>query len=183
VKRKIRMSPPHFGVCSFAVSASNSEVLELTARLGSRLGYTGHVSLEFKWDHRDGLYKYIELNPRLPASVALDEASGVPTVWNTYRVALGEDVEPVASRQRDGVIYLMPLDDAYNRLKDGERLGAILAHYLAWSLHRRVGPHFAWHDPLPGLVHIWTFLRKPAVERYQRFRARRVPPPGPSAVD
>lgn len=169
VKRKIRMSPPHFGVCSFAVSASNPEVLELTARLGSRLRYTGHVSVEFKWDHRERLYKYIELNPRLPASVALDEASGVPTVWNTYRVALGEDVEAVAPRQRDGVVYLMPLDDAYNRLKDGESLGAILRHYLAWGLHKRVGPHFAWNDPWPGIVHIWTFFRKPAASRLRRF--------------
>jgi len=172
VKRKIRMSPPHFGVCSFAVSASNPEVLGLAARLGSGLRYTGHAALEFKWDHRDGLYKYIELNPRTPASVALDEASGVPTVWNTYRVARGEDVVPVAPRQRDGVVYLKLPEDLYNRLKDGETPAGILRHYLGWVFHKRVGAHFAWHDPLPGVVHIWRYLSNPIAERLRRFRTR-----------
>ena len=73
---------------------------------------------------------------------------------------------------RDGVVYLMPLDDAYNRLKDGESLAAILWHYLTWGLHRRVGPHFAWDDPWPGVVHVWDFVRKPAVERLQRLGSR-----------
>lgn len=172
VKRKIRMSPPHFGVCSFAISASNPTVLGLAAKLGKGLGYTGHAALEFKWDHRDRLYKYIELNPRTPASVALDEASGVPTVWNNYRVALGEEVEPLPSRQRDGVVYLIPLEDMYHRMKDGEPLPAILLHYLRYAFHKRVGPHFAWNDPLPGFADAGTFLSKLAEARRQRWKAR-----------
>lgn len=180
VKRKIRMSPPHFGVCSFAISASNPTVLELAAKVGKGLRYTGHAALEFKWDLRDGLYKYIELNPRTPASVALDEASGVPTVWNTYRVALGEEVEPAPSRQRDGVVYLIPLEDMYHRMKDGERLPAILLHYLRYAFHKRVGPHFAWNDPLPGFVDAWTFVRGLAESRRRRWRAWRAPSAGDS---
>lgn len=172
VKRKIRMSPPHFGVCSFAISASNSTVLDLTAKLGKALRYTGHAALEFKWDHRDGLYKYIELNPRTPASVALDEASGVPTVWNSYRVARGECPEPVSSCQRDGVVYLILLEDMYHRMKDGERLGAILLHYLRYAFHKRVGPHFAWDDPFPGFADTWTFVRNLVGARLRRRRAR-----------
>lgn len=169
VKKKIRMSPPHFGVCSFAVSASNPEILDLAARLGSGLRYTGHAALEFKWDRRDGLYKYIELNPRTPASVTLDQASGVPTVWNTYRVARGEDVAPVAPRQRDGVVYLSLLEDVYSRLKDGETPAAILRHYLGWAFHKRVGPQFAWDDPLPGVVHTWRYLSNLVAGRLRRL--------------
>lgn len=79
------MSPPHFGVCSFAISASNPTVLGLAAKLGKGLGYTGHAALEFK---------------------------------------------------------------------------------------KRVGPHFAWNDPLPGFADAGTFLSKLAEARRQRWKAR-----------
>lgn len=159
VKRKLRMSPPHFGVCSLAVSAVNRDVLDLARLLGERLGYTGHASIEFKWDHRDGLYKYIEVNPRIPASVSLDEASDVSTVWTTYRLALGDDVAAGPLRQRDGVVYVKLLEDVVNRLADGERLGAILSQYLRLLFKRRVGAHFTWHDPRPGLAFALGFGR------------------------
>lgn len=171
VKRKLRMSPPHFGVCSLAVSASNPEVLELVRRVGGLLSYTGHASIEFKWDHRDGLYKYIEINPRIPASVTLDEASGVPTVWNTYRLALGEDVTPVAPRQRDGVVYIKLLEDITNRLNDREHPWRILWQYLTLAFRKRVGAHFTWYDPQPGLAHAWWFTRQKWPGLRRRLRA------------
>jgi predicted ATP-grasp superfamily ATP-dependent carboligase len=170
VKRKLRMSPPHFGVCSLAVSASNPEFLELVRRLGDLLRYTGHASIEFKWDQRDGLYKYIEINPRIPASVALDEASGVPTVWNTYRLALGEELTPVAARQRDGVIYVKRLEDIANRLRDGEHAWAILWQHLTLVFRKRVGAHFAWYDPQPGLAYAWWFARERWAGLLRRLR-------------
>lgn len=159
VKRKLKMSPPHFGVCSLAVSAANRDVLDLARLLGERLGYTGHASIEFKWDHRDGLYKYIEVNPRIPASVSLDEASDVSTVWTTYRIALGDEVAARPLHQHDGVIYVKLLEDVVNRLADGERFAAILGQYLRLLFRRRVGAHFAWHDPRPGIAFAWWFGR------------------------
>jgi D-aspartate ligase len=174
VKRKLRMSPPHFGVCSLAVSASNPEFLELVRRLGSLLHYTGHASIEFKWDYRDGLYKYIEVNPRIPASVALDEASGVPTVWATYRLALGEDLRPASTTpQRDGVVYVKRLEDITNRLNDGERAAGILWHHLALARRRRVGAHFAWSDPKPGLAYAWWFALEKWAGLWRRLRTAR----------
>lgn len=170
VKRKLHTAPPHFGVVSFGVSTSNAKVLELTASVGAKLRYSGHLGMEFKWDARDGRYKYIELNPRLPASVALDEAAGVPTVFNTYRVARGDDVRPVAQRQRDGVIFLDMLNDAYHRRTDGESAATIAWDYLACSLRKRVGPHFAWNDPLPGFYFAANFLRRPIARRLERWR-------------
>jgi predicted ATP-grasp superfamily ATP-dependent carboligase len=173
VKRKLRMSPPHFGVCSLAVSASNPEFLELVRQLGALLRYTGHASIEFKWDRRDGLYKYIEINPRIPASVALDEASGVPTVWSTYRLALGEDVTPVATRQHDGVVYVKRLEDIANRLRDRERPWVILWHHSTLVFRKRVGAHFAWHDPRPGLAYAWWFAREKWAGLWRRLRLAR----------
>jgi predicted ATP-grasp superfamily ATP-dependent carboligase len=139
--------------------------------LEERLGYTGHASIEFKWDHRDGLYKYIEINPRIPASVSLDEASDVSTVWTTYRLALGDDVAASPLRQRDGVIYVKLLEDVVNRLADGERLAAILRQYLRLIFKRRVGAHFTWHDPRPGLAFALWFGRARWASLRRQLRA------------
>jgi predicted ATP-grasp superfamily ATP-dependent carboligase len=152
IKQKISMYPPHFGGSTFAVSASNSEVYELTRKVGNALGFIGHAGIEFRWDARDGQYKYIECNPRMPENVEFDEYCDMPTVWNSYLVALGNDPKRSEWSQRDGVIYLDLDGDLRGRLADGESLLAILASYLKYMFRRRKGPSFAIDDPLPGFI-------------------------------
>lgn len=158
IKQKIRMSPPHFGGSTFAISAFNSEVYELTRRIGKKLGYVGHAGIEFRWDDRDGEYKYIECNPRMPENVEFDEFCGLPTVWNSYLVALGERPYGSPRRQRDGVVFLDLRKDFATRLRDGERVWAIVGSYLRYVFHRRKGQTFAFDDPLPGFVVIWRLF-------------------------
>ena len=155
VKQKISMYPPHFGGSTFAVSADNSEAYELTRRVGNELHYVGHAGIEFRWDKRDKEYKYIECNPRMPENVEFDEFCDMPTVWNSYQVALGIDPDKSAHTQREGVYYLDLDGDLRGRLADGESLFAIIGSYLKIMLHRRKGPSFAWDDPRPGLVVAW----------------------------
>ena len=158
MKQKISMYPPHFGGSTFAVSASNPEVYELTRRVGNQLGYVGHAGIEFRWDKRDREYKYIECNPRMPENVEFDEYCDMPTVWNSYQVALGKHPEKSEHEQREGVYYLDLDGDLRGRLADGESLFAILASYLKIMLRRRKGPSFAWDDPRPGLVVAWRSM-------------------------
>lgn len=159
MKQKIRMNPPHFGGSTFAISASNDEVYELTRRVGSALGYVGHAGIEFRWDERDGQYKYIECNPRMPDNVEFDEYCDMPTVWNSYLVALGEKPTKSARQQRDGVIFLDLRVDFAARLRDGEPILEILGSYLKYFFHRRKGQYFAFDDPKPGLLVLWRTLQ------------------------
>ena len=155
IKQKISMYPPHFGGSTFAVSASNDEVYELTRRVGNELEYVGHAGIEFRWDKRDKEYKYIECNPRMPENVEFDEYCDMPTVWNSYQVALGNDPRMSPNMQREGVYYLDLDGDLRGRLADGESLFAILVSYLKILHRRRKGPSFAWDDPRPGFVVAW----------------------------
>lgn len=175
IKRKIRMAPAHFGPSTIAVSAWNAEVHELTRRIGQALGYVGHAGVEFRQDFRDGLYKYIEINPRIPANVELDEASGVPTVWNSYAACLGRPVSVSGSPQREGVFYVDLLEDIYARLIDQEPLVSIIRHHLTLLRRRRSGQYFAWDDPLPGLLRSARFVRRhfPGFCRWVCRRGRR----------
>ena len=159
IKQKISMYPPHFGGSTFAVSASNPEVYELTRRVGRELNYVGHAGIEFRWDDRDGQYKYIECNPRMPENVEFDEYCDMQTVWNSYQVALGNDPVKSPHSQRDGVIYLDLDGDLRGRLQDGESLLAVLGSYARCAFRRRKGPSFAIDDPLPGVVVAWRFVK------------------------
>lgn len=170
IKNKHRMLPAHYGGSTCAESAANPAVLELARRLGRALRYTGHAGIEFRWDARDGRYKYIELNPRLPHNVEFDAFCGLPTVWNTYRVALDEPTAFVPGRQRDGLLYLELIDDLKARLQEGQRPRAMLADYLRLLPRRKGGVYFAWDDPVPGLWMGWRVMRA----GLRRLRAGRV---------
>jgi len=152
VFRRLRTSPAHFGVTSYAVSQSNPEVVRRVALIGVRLGYTGPAMVEFKYDFRDGEYKYLELNPRVGICNWFDTLCGVNNVFAGYQVARGMEVVPTALRQRDGVMYLSFFEDSYARLKDGERPLGILRHYWANAGRRHAFAYFTWTDPLPCLV-------------------------------
>jgi predicted ATP-grasp superfamily ATP-dependent carboligase len=172
VKRKLRMAPAHFGVATHAVSASNPVVLDLARRLGKALRYSGSFGIEWHWDPRDGTYKYIELNPRFPLTIEFDDFCGLPTVWHTYRIAADERATYEPGVQRDGCIFLDPVDDMKARLADGERVWSILADYLRMMPRRHAGLYFAWDDPRPGVWMTWRVL-KSGIQRMLRRRAPR----------
>lgn len=179
IKRKLGMAPAHFGVATYAVSASNPAVLELARRLGKALRYSGSFGIEWHWDHRDGSYKYMELNPRFPLTIEFDDFCGLPTVWNTYRVALDENATYEPGIQRDGLFYLDPVDDMKARLADGERFWTIIGDYLRMLPRRKDGLHFAWDDPGPGLWITWRVIKAVTQRIIRRARGLRPAEAGP----
>ena len=63
--RKIRQSPPLFGVARVAEIVPDLPGLrEMTIELVRRLGFRGMAAAEFKWDSRDGTLRFIEVNGR-----------------------------------------------------------------------------------------------------------------------
>jgi predicted ATP-grasp superfamily ATP-dependent carboligase len=150
--RRLGLSPPHFGVTSYAVSERNRQVVDLVARLGPALKYTGPAMAEFKFDSRDGLYKYIEVNPRFGACNYFDTRCGINNVHNAYRLALGEPLGEGSDHQVEGTMYLSLYDDLYSRWKDGQRVSSALRYYARHVGRRHVGAYFEWGDWRPSLM-------------------------------
>ncbi|MBN2292957.1 MAG: hypothetical protein JXM70_11060 [Pirellulales bacterium] len=152
VFRRLHLSPAHRGVTTYAISESNQQVLSLVASLGRELQYVGPAMVEFKFDHRDKLYKYLEINPRIGLCNFFDTTCGVNNVYQTYRLAAGESVESGHLGQRDGVMYLSLASDLYARFEDGEQLTSILYEYLSNAWRPHVGPYFSLADGHPALT-------------------------------
>ena len=134
------------------------------------IGYRGLFSVEFKLDHRDGLFKFIEVNTRVWADMALALRCGVNVVDMLYRDALGREVRPVRGYKVGQHWVSMYRDRAV-------AMNLIASRQLSWS-------RFAWswmgaafdvfslNDPKPA---IWDFRQRLRWRRHQHV-------PAPSGV-
>jgi D-aspartate ligase len=150
--QRLRLSPSHYGVTSYALSGYNQEVIERTATLGKQLGYVGPAMAEFKLDRRDGMYKFLELNPRLGMCNYFDTVCGVDNVYATYLLAKGEKPAP-SNGMKSGVVFLSLYEDFYSRRRDGEKPVGILKDYLSNATKPHVFMYFTWRDPMPAIMH------------------------------
>jgi D-aspartate ligase len=151
--KKLRMIPAHFGVPTYAISERNQEVVGLVSELGKELRYTGPASVEFKFDVRDGQYKYIEINPRLGMCHYYGAVCGVNNVLYTYMLARGISPEKRLFQQREGVLYLSLAADLYSYYKDGGKILPILYQYAKIFRRQRVGAYLKWTDLGPALAY------------------------------
>lgn len=157
-RRRLRMFPPDFGNSSHMVSVSldsvNAAVRSLT-KLLEGIGFRGIFSAEFKYDHRDGEFKVIEINARPWWFVGFADDCGVPVCLQAYQDALGEPVNAVPD-YLTGVPFVHAYYDFHAcRLQYTEgRLG--VAQWLKTWLQARY-PIFALDDPLPAID---TFARR-----------------------
>jgi len=152
IKQKLRAYPAHFGGSTYAVSRTNAEILQLTKSLGRKLEYVGHAGIEFRWDDRDARYKYLEINPRLPANVGFDEACGLPTVWNSYKVSLDGVAAHSGVKQKNGIYFLDLKKDLMSLRADRTPISRVPTSYLKLFFKPTNGMYFAWDDPKPAAV-------------------------------
>ena len=172
IKQKLRAMPAHFGGSTYAVSRGNSDILDLAKRLGKLLKYVGHAGIEFRWDARDQLYKYIELNPRIPANVEFDEACGLPTVWNSYKVSLGDKVICSGVAQKQGIYFVDLTADLSSMLADNTPMLKIATTCIALLFKKTSGLYFAWDDPKPGIVVGFRFLARMCRKIDRKIRSK-----------
>lgn len=121
--RKVRLSPPDFGVPSVVVSQPVPEVLEPGRKFLRAMGYSGYSCTEFKRDPRDGVYKLMETNGRHNRSTLLATRCGVNFPWIEYRHRVRGEL-PVASSFAEGVYWIDEFQDsarllAHPRRKNG----------------------------------------------------------------
>lgn len=147
---RLRLSPSHYGVTSYAISQKNQDVIDLSAKLGKALNYTGPAMVEFKQDPQDNVYKYIEINPRLGMCNYFDTSCGVNNAHATYLLATRRTL-PHSTSMKNDVMFVSFYEDLFSRMRDGEALSAILKEYLSNLVKKKhIFIYFVWWDPYPA---------------------------------
>lgn len=69
--KKVRQYPAYTGVASLGVCARNETIERSAIAFLQAIGYRGPVDIDFGFDPRDGVYKILDVNPRIGASFRL----------------------------------------------------------------------------------------------------------------
>lgn len=151
--KKIRQSPPYTGVTTLGVCEHNTQVHETTTRLMKAIGYRGILDIGYRFDHRDGQYKLLDVNPRIGGSFRLFVGrDGADVLRAMYRDLTGQQV-PMSENSEGRRWIVEPLDlvssIAYRRRGD-----ITLVRWLRSLRHVREAAWFALDDPLPFLT-LW----------------------------
>lgn len=147
--RKLSTMPAHYGATARGRSERNEALVSVAQAIGKRLQYVGIADIDFKYDARDGQYKYLELNPRLGLCHHFGTRCGVNLTLDAYRQSCGERLTKNGT-QVEGRTFLAVLEEIGARLHSGDSLLKILRTVLVALLVAPVGPYFAEDDPLPG---------------------------------
>lgn len=157
VHKRLREYPVTGGASTLRVSVNCDDLRDMAVTLLKALDWFGVAMVEFKLDPRDGVFKLMEVNPRFWGSLALAIASGVNFPYLIYRMARGENIQPVNSyRIGKKSRWLLPGD---------------ILHFIHYPQRSRLVPEFfnfwdantvydivSLKDPLPTFARILTPL-------------------------
>ena len=158
VGRKVRQGPLRFGTSAVFEVDYEPTVLDQGLRLLQAAGYTGIAHVEFAQDPRDGEFRVLEVNTRLPvwAALAANRHLDLPRI--VYDDLSGREVSPLPTF-KDDLTWVYLAKDVHVSLQMARRreLGPrrFLREYLRQPKARAI---FARDDPLPAVASL-AYLR------------------------
>jgi D-aspartate ligase len=141
--RKLRQTPPLVGTCRVGEAVWVDEVVEAGLALLRALGFHGISQVEFKRDPRDGVFKLMEVNPRLWQWHGLAAACGVDLPRIAYWDLLGARLPPA---RQNGAAKRWAIT-----LMGGSRPAVVRPPYVDAILAR--------DDPGPALAQVARIVR------------------------
>jgi predicted ATP-grasp superfamily ATP-dependent carboligase len=146
--RKLRQRPAYTGMTSLGECVWNDEVVAAAKELMQRIGYRGVLDMGYRFDARDGVYKVLDVNPRVGATFRLFSApDGTDVVRAAYLDLTGQPVPPATARDgRRWIVEPFDVASSIQYMRDG-RLSA-----PAWARSLKDVEEAAWFasdDPAP----------------------------------
>ncbi len=170
--RKIRQHPIHLGAASLGECCTVDEVANLTTTFLSKVGYKGVVDIGYRKDPRDGVFKVLDINPRVGQAFRIFVAhSGMDVVRAMYLDLTNQTIdcpiEPIEGRR--WVIENLDIISALDNKEEG------LLKFGEWFRSFRRVEECAWfdlRDPVPFLIILGQFAM-----RYVRWVGRKLAKP------
>ena len=148
---KQRQYPPDFGTCALVKSASLPELCEYAEEFCDATGFHGPGSIEFKKSDMDGMWYFIEINPRLDGWIRMAALNNVNLPLDQYLYASSNG--RIDTTQRTGNYWVhVPRDlkGYYWRKKHGKWDLSIFD--LLKPYPRADAAVFNLRDPLPTVL-------------------------------
>jgi D-aspartate ligase len=167
---KVRSWPPHAGMTACAYVVDNDELARMAAQFIKRIGFSGIVDLDWRFDRRDGRYKLLDFNPRMGAQFRLFENGARIDVVRAQHLDLTGRPVPEAEQRPDRRFLVENID-----------LPALLAYRRSayttpHAPARASGTELAWaarDDMRPFFTMLARSVRPGAAHLYQLWRATR----------
>jgi len=164
--RKLRQWPPGRGVTVLAEAKRNPEVEEISIQFLESIGYRGAVDMDFMRDSTDGVYKLLDVNPRLGGVFrCFVDTAGLDVASAMYLDLIGQAVRQQGQREPHRFVH----EGGY--LVSTLKVKRLSAPVVAWREIRgaEMGT-FKPLDPLPFIVQMVSTIRVHAGARLRRRR-------------
>jgi len=152
--RKLRQSPPHFGVARAAEPARVPQLREPTIELLRRIEWRGMASVAYKRDERNGRFYLMEVNGRCFLTHGLARRAGINFPLLAFSEMMSGRCEGAAENGWTGVWLHLHTDFLYTILG----LRRELPDRDFWRSYARSKTYAVWsyRDPRPFLAQ-WAF--------------------------
>jgi len=152
--RRLRQHPMDFGhATTYAESVCIPEIEEMAEKLLKEIGYFGIAEVEFMWDNKENVYKFIEINGRFWGWHTLAREAGINFPYILYNFMLGEKIS-IHSSPRIGAKWIRLLTDTPTVISEilGGRL--LLKDYFNTLKGKKRDAVFTFKDPLPFFIEL-----------------------------
>jgi D-aspartate ligase len=162
--RKLRQWPPGRGVTVLAEAKRNPEVEEISIRFLESVGYRGAVDMDFIRDSADGVYKLLDVNPRLGGVFrCFEDTAGLDVARVMYLDLIGQSVRQQGQREPHRFVH----EGGY--VVSTLKVKGLSAPMAAWREIRRAEMGtFKASDPLPFVIQMASTVRVHAGARLRR---------------
>ncbi|MGH7495700.1 MAG: hypothetical protein ACREOO_25370 [bacterium] len=167
---KLRQYPPDYGVTCLGESIYLPELEATTVQFLKQIGFRGLVAAEFVRDRKSGSFYFIELNARSYYHNQLFTDCGVNLAYIAYQDLLGEKIEPLRFRQKQGIRWLdfqRDLSSCWRKRKQGEMTWGV---WFRTILRARSFAYYDRKDLKPFLFAVFLFVRMLLQKANEGFR-------------
>jgi predicted ATP-grasp superfamily ATP-dependent carboligase len=153
--KKIRQCPIHTGSTSLGICLANAQVEQTTRRFMKSIGYRGILDIGYRYDARDGLYKVLDVNPRIGATFRLfASVNGIDVARALYFDLTGQQVIPSTAREgRKWIVEDLDAVSTYRYYREGS---LTIKEWFASLQGIDEAAFLSWRDPLPFFLMLFN---------------------------
>ena len=146
--KKLRQWPAYKGVITLGTCLNNQTVENMTGEFMKAVGYQGILDIGYRYDSRDGLFKVLDINPRIGCSFRLYVSeNGMDVARALYLDLTGQPVIPSAARE--GRKWILEDADVLSSLRYLLDRKLTLRDWIKSFRGIQETAFFALDDPLP----------------------------------